>query len=480
LRRTLWIVLAFQALAHWFWLSPAAHSGQVSIPWLMNRGHELFGSIWEQHAPGSSLLAAAAQRILPAMDPGLLAKLLNILLVLAVTVLVYRLALRLSGDERAGGLAALCWGWWEPVYGNVLFYFDSLLAACLLAACLVYAERGAALSPRRIIALGLLLGLGTLFKQHGWLALLLLAAWIWLDTGRWQSLALYVAAALLLPLLQCFVLGVQGLLNSYVYWNWTFNFSGLMDSVPLDGDFLRKVLLSNVFVLPYILLHLNGRRGTGAWRKLLPALLWLAGLTLLYPRVGENHAMGHLPLAAVMSGCVLAAALRAMGSWRRWDIPRKLLAGLALSIGLGWLWTGAASYLHIPLGPGSVLAYEELKPIADELRARKAPGDTLFILPQTDSSPQLHPLADMLPPGIWVKGWHWYFDAPQVLPQLLRDWQSEPPSWVVVFPQLLAAGQPGIRVLQDFVAAHYQQEATISQIFDHGPAVIYRYEPARG
>ena len=49
----------------------AAHSGQVAIPWMMNQGMTLFGDIWEQHAPGSSLLAAAAQMFID-IDPGLL------------------------------------------------------------------------------------------------------------------------------------------------------------------------------------------------------------------------------------------------------------------------------------------------------------------------------------------------------------------------------------------------------------------------
>ncbi|MYE77438.1 MAG: hypothetical protein F4243_00335, partial [Chloroflexi bacterium] len=93
-RRWLILLLFAQALANLFWLSPAAHSGQVAIPWLMLRGKTLFGAIWEQHAPGSSLLAAAAQALLP-LDPALVARLLNALLVALLTLLVYWLARRL-------------------------------------------------------------------------------------------------------------------------------------------------------------------------------------------------------------------------------------------------------------------------------------------------------------------------------------------------------------------------------------------------
>ena len=134
-RRLLYTLLALQTLTHLLWLSPAAHSGQVAIPWLMNRGMTLFGDIWEQHAPGSSVLAAAAQSLID-IDPGLLAKLLNIALVLALTALAYQLAQHSRAMTGRVFLRAV-FAWWAPVYGNVLLYFDTLLGLCLLAALVV-------------------------------------------------------------------------------------------------------------------------------------------------------------------------------------------------------------------------------------------------------------------------------------------------------------------------------------------------------
>ena len=166
-RRLLYLLLSFQALSHLFWLSPAAHSGQVAIPWMMNRGLTLFGDIWEQHAPGSSLLAAAAQSLI-GIDPGLLVKLLNIGLVLALTMLVYLLTKQLAGAGWGGLLAAAVFAWWAPVYGNVLLYFETLLALCVCAALLVYLRAGERRSrgDRRGRVVD---GRRTLFKQHAWL-----------------------------------------------------------------------------------------------------------------------------------------------------------------------------------------------------------------------------------------------------------------------------------------------------------------------
>ena len=472
MRRLLSALLIAQALTHLFWLSPAAHSGQVAIPWMMNRGMTLFGDIWEQHAPGSSVLAAAAQSLIP-IDPGLLAKLLNIGLVLALTVLVYLLARQLASDDRAGLLGAAVFAWWAPVYGNVLLYFDTLVALCVCFALLVFLRAGERPSLRRIALVGLLMGAATLFKQHAWLAVGILGLWLLLRERRWQNALVYAGAALALPLLQWIALWSAGLFEGYLFWNWTFNLSGAMDGVPLDGDLFRKLLLTNALVFPYIVLAWREQR-----KQLILAALWLALLTLLYPRAGENHAMAHLPLAAVMSGVVLSTLSAHLGDRRLWDGGRAILAGLLVAGGLGWLWTGAVSYIPTPLGAGAILAYDEFRELASQISERAAPDDTLFVLPETDSTPQLHPLTGLLPPGAWVKGWRWYFEPTFVLERLTRDWESAPPTWMVVFPYLSASGEPGITALLDIVAARYTSAFESAEIFDHGRAIVYRLNSA--
>lgn len=466
-RLALLMLLLLQAGAHLFWLSPSAHSGQVAIPWMLTRGMTLFGDIWEQHAPGASLLGAAALWLLP-LTPALAIKVLNTLLTLAFTLLIFLLAQRVSGRQSAGLAAAFVWAWWEPVYANVMLYFDSLLALCVMLALLLYWGGGGGLSARRAAGIGLILGAATLFKQHAWLSLALMALWLLL-TERRRLLLPYLAAAVALPLLQWAFLWAGGLWDNYLFWNWTFNLAGYMDGVPLDGDFFRKLLLSNILVLPFAALAWARAR-----RELLLLALWLAALSLLYPRFGEIHAMGHLPLAAVMSGSLLATLLPSFRQPPPWDAPRIALAGLAAALGIGWLWTGAVSYIPTELGAGKTLAWHEFDALAAELNGRKAPGDTLYILPQTDSSPQLHPRTDMLPPGTWVKGWRWYFRPAQVLPQLLAEWAREAPTWVVVFPAFIRDDDAEIRRLLAWVQREYHWRFAIDGIFAHGRADVYR------
>ncbi len=471
-RRLLFPLLIIQGLTHLSWLSPSAHSGQLAIPWMMNHGGVLFDSIWEQHAPGSSLLGALAQSLIPLENTGLLIKLLNTALVMAMTILIYQLARQLSGKTSAGLWAAGVWAWWEPVYGNVMLYFDTLLALSVLAALLVYCRHREKPTQRQIILTGLLMGTATLFKQHAWLAVGLFGLWLLMAHRRWQIGLVYGLAALLIPLVQWGALAWQDLLESYLFWNWRFNLSGFMDGVPLDGDLFRKLLLSNLLVLPFIFIALK----RGCRRCLVLTWMWLAGLTVLYPRFGEIHGMGHLPFAAVMSGMTLAWLLPSMSNWRLWDVPRWVLAGLALSIGLGWLWTGAVSYIPTPMGAGAILAYDEFHELVDEWRPRIEAGDTLFVLPETDSTPQLHPLTGMMPPGTWIKGWRWYFRPGHVLPALKREWESNPPDWVAVFPDLIPAGEPGILDLLDIVEEQYRLAFTWPKIFLHGRADVYRLE----
>ena len=470
-RRILLLLILLQILSHLFWLSPAAHSGQVAIPWMMNEGLTLFDDIWEQHAPGASLLGALAQQLAPpALDPGTVIKWLNTLLVVAFTLLIYALAQRLTRSATAGLLAALVWAWWEPVYGNVMLYFDTLLALCLLAALIVYFRRSDALTNRDALAIGLLMGTATLFKQHAWLPVAVMGFWLLLTERRSQVVIFYAGAVLLFPLLQVALLLASGNWENYLFWNWTFNLSGTMDGFPLDGDLFRKLLLSNMLVFPFALLAWTSDRR----REFIIVLLWLSTLVVLYPRFGEIHAMGHLPFTALMSGIVLAKLLPILSQRRDWDLPHNVIAGLAFAIGLGWLWTGAVSYIPLDVGAGQILAYAEFETLAAELNERKASGDTLYVLPETDSTPQLHPLTKMLPPGTWIKGWRWYFRPDHVVPHLLDEWDETAPTWIVVFPALIRDDNDGIKHLLARVERDYELQFTVADIFFHGPAQVFQ------
>jgi hypothetical protein len=159
--------------------------------------------------------------------------------------------------------------------------------------------------------------------------------------------------------------------------------------------------------------------------------------------------------------------------WLRANPARSALAGVLGAVLLGWLGTGAAPYFPANLGSGSTPAFAEFTPLAVQLREMAQPSDSLFVLPETDSTPQLHAMTGLLPPNTWVKGWAWYFEAPNIVNILLAEWENNPPTYVVVFPDLLIVGQPGIQPLIDFTVTHYRSVATVPAVVFHGDAIIY-------
>ncbi len=485
-RMVLLAVVLVQSVTHLFWLPISAHSGQVAIPWMLNEGRTLFGDVMEQHAPASSLLAMGAQRLFMFAEPLVVARWMNVGVILAISLLVYLLAAHLrAGDERAGMAAVLVWAWWAPVYGNVAFYFDTLLSFAVLLAVVTWVKLdGTSLErsfPRLpFAAAGLLMGAATLAKQHAWLAVVMFGVWLWVYRDR-KHLLVYGASALAAPLLMVAAFTIQGNLGNYIYWNWTYNLSGFMPSVFPDGGFFRKVMLTNILIPGFVLLSVRSRRdGTIRVEELwvLVGLMWLATAATLYPRAGEIHVMGHLPFVAVMSGVVLGTLWVNVSTRPWWAWPREttsvdtVLVGLLVALALGWLWTGAAAYVPSALGPGVAPGHDEFIELSDNLQRVARRSDTLFILPQTDSTPQIHSMSGILPPGTWVKGWAWYFDATRV--DLLTEWETRPPRLVVVFPDLLRVGEPGITPLVEFVEDRYTVIAEIPTVTFHGPALIYR------
>ena len=242
-----------------------------------------------------------------------------------------------------------------------------------------------------------------------------------------------------------------------------------MDGVPLDGDLFRKLLLTNALVFPFAIFACAASGGSSCSLDVagrLDAALSARGRN---PRHGAPApGRGDVGRGA---GEVLPSPTAA--DWRLGRAARRL-AGLLVAGGIGWLWTGAVSYIPTPLGPGAILAYDEFRDWPPKSSERADLGDTLFVLPETDSTPQLHPLTGLPPPGLWVKGWRWYFKPARVLSTLGAQWENKPPDWIIVFPELTAAGEPGIKRLLEFVDARYERAFESAAIYDHGRALAYQ------
>lgn len=475
-------VLLAQLGLHLFVYTSAGQVGLLTIPWLLNRGGTLYGDVLEHRAPVLAWLMALAGRVVP-LDPAPLLLLLDTLLVLGVSVAVYALALRLTA-RRAGALAALLtWVWWSPSYGNVRFYYDSVLGALLLGAFgLWLALRGRA--PRWTpFAVGLVLGAGVLVKQHGGAAVVLVGLWLLATAGRgrWRAAVGYSAGVLALPLVVVAYQAAIGNLGEFFYWTVTFNLSGDVPPLPPTSAFVYKMLLTHALLPVFVLFTLREPRPA---RTLLLAL-WLAGTATLVPKFGEIHTMALLPVLAVLSGWAVADLLPTQPPARwggvRAATPAALgLAGVGVAVAGGWLWAGLLTAVPTAVGRGATLAYDEFLPLAALLGEVTAPGDTLAVLPALDGNPQLHIQAGLLPPpGVWTTTHDCMLCAPGLTERLLADWDAHPPTWVVLFPELINPRQ-NIDPLLAYVAAEYVPVMDFAPVPFNGAGTLYRHRDAPG
>lgn len=463
------ILLIFQFLTLQFWLTLSAHSGQTTIPWMMNEGRMLFGTILEQHAPATSLIASFTNVLSP-FDVSTTARLLNTTLMMLITLGVYQLAYHYARDTLAGLFAASIWILLGPVFGNVLFYFNTLLVGCIVWALVIWVSYEQKSTLWKLVLVGLLFGMSTLAKQQGWACVGVFGLWLLITRRSLKETLIYGVSVLSLPLLVVGTIALQGNLDSYIYWNWTFNFSGLMDSVPLESNFFRKLLIANAFVPAFFLIWWRAKKH----HTRLLFFLYLTLLIPLYPRFGESAAVTHIPFVAMISGVVICNILcdKSFQFLRNAKDDELITLGLTVSITLGWLWMGAVMYIR-----GDVLTpgYDEFASVVEILNELSTEGDTLFVLPETDSTPQLHPLSNMLPPKTWIKGWRWYLEPPQVVDTLLLEWSESPPNFVVVFPELITPSQPQIAPLLSILDDNYSIIEEIPNIPFHGDAVVYQH-----
>ncbi len=471
-------ILLVQVVTHLAWLSISTQVGQLTIPYLMSQGLPIFGRVIENRPPADAAFLALLFKLLPSIEPIFIVRALNLLLVLGLTLLIYGLARRLTASTLAGICAALFWALWEPVYGNILFYFDALVGAVFALTAFVWlmaeARKPGWLAP---LLCGLLLGGATLFKQPAWAGVILFALWLIFVARRGRQLPAFVLGVLVFPLAAILIFAAQGTLDSYLFWNFSRYFSGIPNAQPLTGNIVRKFLLTNVLAFAFLL---QIPRSDQPRQRALVGALWLAGGATLLPNFSEIYVMGHLPLLSVMSGSVIASvidfeAIRAPMRWlRRASMTSITLTGLALALAVGWGWTIAVTYVPNPLGRAQIPAYDEFRPVAAQLLALRQPDDTLFVLPMSDGNAQLYELTGMLPPGTFVNSHAVFLNVPSMTETLLAEWSAHPPDLIVDFPDLHAEFAPGVTPLVEFMQTNYHAVEQIDDVPFNGDAIIYR------
>ncbi len=482
-------VAFFQTVTHMWVLTLSASPNQVALPWLMNRGYRLYDNLIVHRAMGTGVLIAWLQPLF-GDDVLLTVRVAHTALVLATTALVFVLARRLLGDGPAL-LAVLFFALIEPVYGNILFYFDAALALCYLLACLSWVsieERG----WRGPLLAGLILGLGVHFKQHAVVMVGVVMIWR-LGVGLYvretfrrvfRDIMAFCVGAAVFPLLGVVYALAQGVLAPYLYWNYIFNLTMKFPGVLMDGAGLRKMLFLWALVPVFLLRTAGGttRRAPRAGHWLVLAY-WLGAQWMLYERFGEIHFVAQVPFIAIMSGAVLwellplLARLRG-GGWRVLAPSAQFTLGVGAVVAFAWVWMAAVSYLPTSLGVGATTGYDELRPLAAWLRAHSEPGDAIYSIPEQDVTTEIYALSGLEPPGFWVYGLSHTLRAPGVTERILDHFAQNPPRYILYYPTLAPTAGPEGQPLVDYMNACY----TRVEVFETGapavgPAWVMAREP---
>jgi hypothetical protein len=111
--------------------------------------------------------------------------------------------------------------------------------------------------------------------------------------------------------------------------------------------------------------------------------------------------------------------------------------------------------------------------LAPVVRVIARPEDTLFVLPETDNTPQLHELAGLMPPGTWVPTYPWLLRS-GLADRLLSEWSTDPPTYIIYFPQLADPIGHDLEPMIHFMEAHYSMVTRVDGITFCGDALIYR------
>lgn len=459
-------VLLLKIISHRFVLFPlSVHVGQATVPWLMAHDRPLYVTILEHRPPLSAWVVAAVQPLLGG-DTIATVRILHLVTILATIVLIYEVTRRLL-NETAGVLAVIWFALLESIFVNIAFYFEVIQGLMYIGAAAVLLRPTVRRSS--LFAAGVLLGAALLTKQQAVVVIFWVLVWI---GGRWRNLSRATIAGIgvLAPLaLAVFYFALDGRLDELYYWTVTFNATYAEKPAMIGGDFARRLILTQGWLLPFALIALRERR----WGDALIVGIGIAAQAVQFPRGGEIHAAAALPFASVAFGVVIA---RLIPQDRRRLTAQDLVSlGMAAVICLAILTNVVTSHIPSPAGAGAILGASDLKPVAEWVRRHSRDGDTIYILPSSDSTAQLHLLTGMLPPGTWAPGNEFLHSDPLVNDRLLTEWSSGPPTWIIWFPELMAGTEPYFQPLLDFLHDHYDSAVRLEALPFYGEVLIYRY-----
>jgi hypothetical protein len=456
-------LIGVQAFAYASRLSLSLGPRVILEPWLLRRGYLLYEEIADLHSPLLSLLLSV---LIPLFPDGLSMARTVLVVIISLSTLLTFLAGRRAGGWLGGLWAAGFLIVWSPVFGFGKLWHEALLTPLYTLILLSYDPTTTRRSVRSLLWIGFLGGIGLMIKQHAIVVLAVLVGWnAFAGWRRGRPLGdilrdtLLIGAAALLPLLAflAYQLLRAGTLHGFLYWTLGYNLAGpyrTMAALRPTRDQLG-VLASAALLLPAAaLLGIARARQDEGLRLGWGFVLLAASAATAYPRFHFFHLQPALPVVAWLSTWVLASALRVPGS------VRTLAAGIAVALPLLWALTAGASYgALLDPKPQYVYEYSDLVPVAEQVMQHKAPEERIFIFPDDEATANLYYLTGTLPPTPWIFTYPWYM-MDWVQDRILDHLQTQPPDWIVYFPERWDIEQQAPRIT-DYISSHYRRDISL-------------------
>ena len=388
--------------------------------------------------------------------------------VLVTVAVFYKLAEKVFGDGKRRNLATgifaflVCWPKLEGNIANAELFF---LLPTLVAATLLWTKP----TMKAVLAAGLCLGLGALFKMPAMLeAGVWPVIWLWSKDRQWWRKSLVLAAGTLIPIgLSMGYFGLAGSLKEYFTAAWSQNLPYLSSWKAAGGE---KGIFS-----------LNGRA--------VAVMIWIGGLLVISKKseqrfriVGVWAAVGLF--AALLSGrpyphylvqaagvAAICAVLVIAGSRRE--------RGLGIIVAMAILVTSVVfKFYDYPVigyyrnfgewmtGKKSLTEYYDWfgggvnnnYKISEIIKSGSVPGDKIFVW---GDEPVIYALSKRMPTGKYTVKYHIRdFGAEN---ETMTALMNKPPKFIVDMSR-----QEKLPGLEGLLNSQYREVATVGQ------AVIYR------
>ncbi|GEM_PF-2356684 len=477
-------LLLYQAWLYYYKMPLSLGPRVIFEPWALRNGAVLFENLVDIHSPLMPWLLSVLGWLIP--NELRLAKLALVGLLSLITLFIFLVARRFSGNW-AGLAAAALFVFWAPTFGTGKLWYETFLTPAYLVYLLVFTPSDRPRSFCWWFFWGFFGGFTVLIKQHA--ALVFAAFLIWegitafslkrpwrtilrdvLFTGLFSFVP--IALALIVQMVQA------GTVTSMIYWLVQYPLNGVYEELgsnPPTIGHLKFFIELNILLLPAIIWFINLiRTKNEAWRQVgLWLCIFLVGGFTAYPRFSNYHTLPILPVSILISVWILNSLLHSHES----RFIRSFSVGITIAITSLWFVNHYSSHLNAIQNsqPRVIAEYSNLQSLADEIRQTTGPIDSLYILADDESTSNLYYLLDCSPPDYWIFHYAWYM-LPDVKMKILTFLKETPPEWVLFLPDKWQLETYAPELL-DYVRANYTEAAEVT--LDGNPVALMHRIPGR-